>query len=56
MDQRSMVTINKLVISHVRVTLTILYRTSDGVHVEMVMQLSLNTSRSLTVNVEVSMA
>ena len=52
MDQRSTVTINKLVILHARRTLTILYRITDGVHVEMVIQLSPNTPRSLKVNAE----
>ena len=54
MDQRSTVTINKLVIPHARLTLTILYRITDGVHVEMVIQLSPNTPRNLKVNAEVS--
>ena len=53
MDQRSTVTINKLVIPHVRLTLTILYRITDGVRVETVIQLSPNTPRSLKVNAEV---
>ena len=53
MDQRSTVTINKVVIPHARLTLTILYRITDGVHVEMVIQLSANTPRSLKVNAEV---
>ena len=53
MDQRSMVTINKLVMPHARVTRTIVYRITDGVPVEMVIQLGHNTSRSLIVNVEV---
>lgn len=54
MDQKSTVTINKVVIPHARLTLTIRYRTTDGVHVEMVIQLRLNTSRNLKVNAEVS--
>ena len=53
MAQRSMVTINKLVIPHARVTRTILYRIMDGVPVEMVIQLDHSMSRSLTMNVEV---
>ena len=53
MVQRSTVTINKPVIPHVRLTLTILYRITDGVHVEMVIQLRENTPRSLKVNAEV---
>ena len=53
MVQRSTVTINKLVIPHARLTLTILYRITDGVHVEMVIQLRENTPRSLKVNAEV---
>ena len=54
MDQRSTVTINRVVIPHAKLTLTIRFRTMDGVHVEMVIQLSPNTPRNLKVNAEVS--
>ena len=50
MGQTRTVTINKLVITLARVTLTILYRATDFVHVETA---TLNTTRSLRVNVEV---
>ena len=53
MVQKSMVTINKVVIPHARVTIIILYKITDGVHVEMVIQLSLNMPRSPRVNAEV---